>query len=335
MLNSFDNLGIQRERIQTTQSVDEVIENLKSQRPSFFICYVKPSDHDIFRLIDEHKKVIPNHLNRYFLSFSGNKSIFTFAQALEEEVDGYIVEPYTQTKVQNKIQNIVRNKNNPTAYQVVLGQIQAKLSEEDYSAAKQLCHSAMVLHPRPCMAFYLLAKIQMEEKENSEAIKTLLQGLKFNKNHYRCLLLLHDLYFSQSNFDKAYRVLKKVLETFPLSMARMFDVFRMGISMSKFDEIEGYCRKVLREEKNDLDIIRFCTSGLIVCAMQILDKKNENTGIALLKETLKYSKSDPKVLRNIFKCYLIFGLYKNADKILPIFKQDDRSGQDYSSLCLP
>lgn len=331
ILNSLDSFGVPAENIIFSSSQEESIKYIRENKPAYLACYFNPENNDIFEVIDEHKKSIPDNFERYFLAFSKNKSLFTFAQALEEEIDGYIVEPYTQLKVLQKIQNTIKSKQSPSKYKLLLNEIKNKIETGDYKSAQLACNIAMTLHPRPASVFYYLALIKIAEKDDDAAITATINGLKFNKEHFRCLLLLHDLYFKKSNFDRAYKVLKRVLERFPLSMHRMFDVFRSGISAGHFDEIEGYCKKVLREEDNDKSIIQFCTSGLIICAMNTLSKKSENKGIELLKDILKYSKSDPKILRNIYKCYITFGLFKNAELILKIFKKENKVGLDFNT----
>jgi tetratricopeptide (TPR) repeat protein len=328
--NSLDTLGIPETNISITKTHEETIKILHEIKPAYLACYFNPEDKNIFKILDEHKKIIPNPSERYCLAFSQTKAINTFAQALEEDIDDYIVEPYGQTKIVEKIQKVVKTKLNPTPYKFMLNKINNLILEGELKPAQVNCQNALVMHPRPSMVYYYLAQIKIAEKENTVATKYLIEGLKFNKEHYKCLMLLHELYYKQGNYDRAYKVLRKVLDRFPLSMNRMFDVFRLGIASGHFQEIEDYCRKILRNEENDLPVLRFCTAGLTVCSMFTLGK-NENKGIELLKETLKYSKSDPKILRNIYKCYLTFGLMKNAQNILTIFKKDHRSGLEFKS----
>jgi tetratricopeptide (TPR) repeat protein len=326
--NGLSTLGVNERSISTSTSLDETMNILQEKKPSCIACYFDPNDQEVFKILDEHKRLIPNSFERYFLAFSKTKSIFTFAQALEEEIDDYIVEPYNETKFVEKIQKLIHAKENPSEYKLLLKQAQRLIIAGDLKTASINLDMAMRLHPRPAMVFYLQAKIKIKEKENTQAIKLLINGLKFNKDHYQCLLLLHELYFKQTNFDKAYRVLKKVLENFPLSTNRMFEIFRLGITSGKLIEVQDYCKKILKEEPDNILMIKFCTAGLIVNAMSMMEK-NEKVAFEILTEALRYSKSNPKVLRNIFNCYISFGLFKDAKKILPIFKQEDHNTLEF------
>lgn len=331
VLHTLDNIGVSPSNISIAKSMEESISILRDKKPHYLACYINPKDTDVFAIIDEHKKIIPNSLERYFLAFSEGRALYTFAQALEEDIDGYIIEPFSQSKVLTKLNTSLASKVSPSSYKKGLIKVKDLIGQKDLSNARILCRSIMFLHPRPAMAYFYLAKIEEALGSPDLAIKEVINGLKLNKEHYHCLIYLHELYFQKKDFDRAYRVLKKVLETFPLSMHRMFDVFRSGISSGHFDEIQIYCLKLLKEEGHELPIIRFCCAGLIVCAMNTLGHKSENNGIALLKQTLKYSKSDPRILKNIFMSYYRFGLHKNANKILDIFKKEDYHSHHYHS----
>jgi len=327
--STLNSLGVNKENIYCASSIEEAIRFLLIQKPSYLACFIEKDDKEIFKLIDEHKKLYPNNFDRFFLAFSRNKSIYTFAQALEEEIDDYIVEPYSQKKLLEKIQKSIRNKSYPTQYKYILNEVSAKIDSKDYSGAIGMANIAMALHPRPSMVFYYLAKINMLENKTSEAIKDAIQGLRFNKEHYRCLLMLHDLYFKTKNFDNAYKVLKKVFNTFPLSMLRIYDMFKLAIFSGEFKDLDKYCTKILEEGTQNIDIVRFCTAGISVCGYNALKNENEVEGISYLEKALKHSELDPKVIRNIFKIYVQFGLYNNSESTYAKFTLENQKTLEF------
>ncbi len=328
-LNTLANLGVHEDNIFNASTIEESLKFLLTTRPSYLACFIEPNDKDIFKLIDEHKKLYPNNFDRFFLAFSHNKSIYTFAQALEEDIDDYIVEPYTQSKLLQKIQKTIKNKSFPTQYQFILNEIKAKIETKDYTGAKGLTTVACALHPRPSMVYYYNARINMLENNHDQAIKDAISGLKFNKEHYRCLMILHDLYFKTKNFDNAYKVLRKVFQTFPLSMLRIYDMFKLAIFSSEFEELEKYCTKILGEETVNMDIIRFCTAGLAICAYNSLKQDDEVIGVQHLNKALKYSQNDPKILRNIFKMFVQFGLYNNSESTYAKFSLEGQKTLEF------
>ncbi|OIQ16430.1 MAG: hypothetical protein BM556_14910 [Bacteriovorax sp. MedPE-SWde] len=328
-INTLTNLGVKEENIHSTKTIEESLTFLQKNKPSYLACFIETNDKEIFKLIDKHKSLIPNNFERFFLAFSLNKAIYTFAQALEEDIDDYIVEPYDQTKLLKKIEKTLINKTFPSQYKYILNEIKVKTESKDYAGAQAMAHVAQALHPRPSMVYYYLAKIQMSESNNQEAISLAIQGLRFNKDHYKCLLILHDLYFEEENYDKAYKVLKKVFKTFPLSMVRIYDMFRLAILSGKFVELEKYCTKILDDESNNIDIVRFCASGITVCALDTLKKGSEIEGVSLLTKALKYSQNDPKILRNIFKTFAKFELYNNSENTYAKFSVENEKTPEF------
>lgn len=327
--NTLNSLGISESQIYSAKTVDEGVTFLHTERPAYLVCFIKADDKEIFQLIDIHKKIYPRTYDRFFLAVANNKSIYTFAQALEEDIDDYIVEPYTQIKLLKKIEKTIMAKTNPSQYKYMINDVKEKVEAKDFSGAQAMANVAMALHPRPSMAFYYLSKIKMLQDDFTGAISEAIQGLRFNKDHYRCLLILHDLYFKTEDFEKAYKVLKKVFKTFPLSMVRIYDMFKLAIMSGSFKELERYCTNILDQEEDNIDIIRFCNAGITICAFNFLVKGDEVGGSSLLEKATKYSKNDPKILRNIFKAYNSFGLHGGSEDVYAKFPIETRESLEF------
>lgn len=321
---SLNSINVPTKNIYITQTEKDFITLLKEISPSYIICYTDPKDKEVFSFIDEHKKVIPDSFSRNCSIFSDSKSIFTLAQALEEEIDSYFVPPYNEKKVADKILQGIKSKRFPTEYRVILSDVNKKIIAKEYTSAKSMASLALALHPRPSMAYFYLAKSEMVQGNLDEAISLAISGLKFNKEHYKCLMILHDLYYRKGNFDSSYRVLKKIFESFPLSMIRIIDFFKLSIQSGDFDELKKYCRDILGRNDENIMIIRFCTSGLAICALSELKKDNEVLGTEILLEALKYSQNDPKILRNIYKVFINFGLQVKSEEVFAKFKNEDK-----------
>ena len=267
---SLSTIGVNLENVHIVKDEKSFLATLKRISPSYIIFYTDPKDKEVFSFIDEHKKKIPDSFARNFAIFSDSKSIFTLAQALEEEIDSYFVPPYTKEKVTNKILQGIKSKRFPTEYKVILSDVNNKILDKKYAKAKAMASLALALHPRPSMAYYYLAKIEMQQGNLDEAIALVISGLKFNKEHYKCLMILHDLYYRKGNFDSSYRVLKKIFESFPLSMVRIFDFFKLSIRSGDFNELKRYCRDILGRNDESILLVRFCTSGLAICGLNLL-----------------------------------------------------------------
>jgi tetratricopeptide (TPR) repeat protein len=322
---SLAEIGVSSDKIHIEKNEKDFVTTLKKVTPSYIICYTDPLDKEVFSFIDEHKKIIPDSFARNFAIFSDSKSIFTLAQALEEEIDSYFVPPYTKEKITSKILQGIKSKRFPSEYKVVLSDVSNKIKEQDYTKAKSMASLALSLHPRPSMAYFHLAKIEMNQGNLDEAISLTISGLKFNKEHYKCLMMLHDLYYRKGNFDSSYRVLKKIFEIFPLSMIRIFDFFKLSIRNGDFAQLKSYCRDILGRNDENILLVRFCTSGLAICALNELNSDNEVSGTEILTEALKYSQNDPKILRNLYKVFMNFGLQVKSEEVFAKFKNEDKS----------
>jgi tetratricopeptide (TPR) repeat protein len=329
VIGSLKAINIQQSNIHFSKTKNQFLTMLKEVCPSFIICYTDPKSKEVFDFIDEHKKIIPDHFSRNFIIFSESKSIFTLAQALEEEIDSYFVPPYAEDKIANRILNCIKSKRFPTEYRVLLNDVNNKIANKEFSSATLMGTLAIKLHPRPSLAYYYLAKSKMIQDNLDDAIKLSIQGLKFNKEHYKCLMILHDLYYLKGNFDSSYRVLKKIFDSFPLSMIRIFDFFKLSIQRGDFKELRSYCRDILGRNDENILLVRFCTSGLAICAINELSKQNEIEATEQLMEALKYSQNDAKILRNLYKCFINYGLQNKSEEVFSKFKDKDKESLEW------
>lgn len=324
--NVLDQFAIEKSNIFESSDLRPIEAQLRKSKPHVVSYLFDESHEKILSLIDQHKKIIPHKLERTFIVYSNSRKVNNFAQALEGEIDDYIVEPYSQDKISIKLKKVIHTKNNPSDLKVLLTDIENKIEKNDLIGAQANITAAMAIHPRPSIVYYHQARIDLKQNNIDQAIHHLITGLKFNKNHYRCLLLLHDTLVENKEFEKAYKVLKRTVENFPLSTQRILELIKNGISSEKFEEIEQYSSKILEMGTTDPGILLFSTSALLICATRAKEHGYTHS-LNLIKKALKFSNNTPKILRNIFNLTLQFEEKKMYDKIITLFK--DKKNSDY------
>jgi len=84
-----------------------------------------------------------------FIVVAGNTSQSAVARAAEEDVDAYIVKPYTQDTVRKTLMRVAMTKANPSDYVRTIETGKKKLTERSYDEAEGLFNGALKLDPSP------------------------------------------------------------------------------------------------------------------------------------------------------------------------------------------
>ena len=61
----------------------------------------------------------------------------------------------------------------------------------------------------------------------------------------------------------------------------------------------------------------------------LLNNDNEIIGTETLVEAMKYSQNDPKVLRNLYKVFINFGLQSKSEEVFSKFKNEDKNSLEW------
>lgn len=322
----FDQYRVSKNHIFFVNDPDKLNETLRVKKPNFFIYMYDDEKRNVLDSIDIHKEINPNALQRAIIVLSNSRKLNSFALSLEGDIDCFIVEPFGEEKLATKLKKVIKDKLNPSDYQLLITSIEQLIIQGHYEEAKQKCNVAGLLHPRPASSEYLHGLAYFKENNFEEAVKHLIKGLQFNKDHYRCLLLLHDTYVNMGDYDRAFEVLKKTTEKYPLGNKRSLDLLKHGISLGKFREIEKYATNILESDSGNEELYFFCSSCLVICAK---NAKDENIAHAhnLVHRAFQHHNRSTKVLRHVFKVAVDLNMPDIYNKILKAFRE--KSGPDF------
>jgi len=151
-----------------------------------------------------------------FVVVTENTSQSAVAEAAEEDVDAYILKPYSFDFFRDTFVKTILAKQSPGTYYSKIEKGKNHLEKKDFKEAIKEFGSAMALHEKPSLACYYEGQTFNEIKKPNKAEGSFRKGLKYNHIHHKCSVALFEVLMEQNRYDEAYQLVKKNLQVFSL-----------------------------------------------------------------------------------------------------------------------
>lgn len=283
-------------------------------------------------LLAAQRKVNNQSKNSLFILITGNTSQAAVARAAEEDVDGFIIKPYTLDGLRISLMKYAMEKAYPPKYFTVIEKGKAKLATNEIDEALKYFKQAMTMEAKPSLAYFYHGLAEETKKLLTNAEKDYSKGLSFNKIHYKCMVALFDLYMSQNRNKDAYEVVRKISRCFPANPDRLATVLRLAVINEEYDDIEKYYQSFCRLDYRNEILTRYVCAALIVCGKSYLQRRANSRAIDLFKKAKATGASNPFFLKEIILNLLQFNLVKEATEFLKAYPAEHQGKADYKGL---
>ena len=325
-------LGAKRPNIALTNTYEEAEAEIKRLKPKMVLCdYVLTGNRAGLDLLQEQKALYPDDSGKdcIFVLVTGNTSQSAVAQAAEEDVDTFILKPYTIESIKKSLISVTISKLYPNDYMKMVDTGKTALFAGQMDAAIESLDKAKTMDPKPTLACFYRGQVDLMREALEDASGDFKKGLSFNKIHYKCLVGLYELLMKQKKHSEAYSVIKRLAQYFPANPKRLASVLRLAIVTENYDDIEGYYQIFTLVESRTDELVRYICSALIVCGKHYLSRKIQTRALELFEKVAISCAGRPKFLRYTIETLAEFGLFKDAAKYLTRFPQDSRGQEDF------
>jgi len=325
---SLITIGADPKNITVTSNYDAGEEELKKERPQIVIC-----DYDLgkrcgLELLQEHRVHYPESKEALFLLVTSNTSQAAVARAAEEDVDAYILKPYTNENLRMMIMRTANSKINLSNYHQVLERGKSALFGGKFKDAISLFLEAMTLDARPALACFYHGQAHLMRQMLDQSHDSYQSGLTYNKIHYKCLVGLFEVLRKQNKLNDAYEVIKKISRYFPANPKRLAMVLHLAIATRHYDDIERYYQIFSELETRNDELNKYISSALVVCGKFYLGNAQARA-LELFKRASSASYGKTIVLREIIIGLIDHGMNKEAKDYLKKFLPETYTSKDF------
>ena len=155
LLKILCDLGAKRHMVHTASGLVEANGILKEKKISLVLSdymVVGGSGFDLFKLLREQQ---PENKDLCLVLVTSNISQTAVAKAAEEDVDSFIIKPYTLQSIQENLISAVSAKIQPSTYMLKIQEAKALIQSVELEKAEIILKEAMSLHKRPALALFL------------------------------------------------------------------------------------------------------------------------------------------------------------------------------------
>ncbi len=329
LVGALVQLGAKRHNILATGSLQEAAASIPTLKPKLVLCDFMIGNRSGLELLQEQRAAHADLKKCVFILVTGNTSQSAVARAAEEDVDTYILKPYTQESFKRSLLTAIAAKINPSEYLKTIEEGKDHLSKSEPEAAIQLFEKAMGMSTQPTLACFYLGQADLMKEAMDHANQKFGKGLTYSKIHYKCLLGLFEVLTQQKRYVESYEVVKKIAQYFPANPKRLASVLRLAVMTKSFEDIEGFYRVFVQLDERTDELINYMCSALAVTAKHYILTKNKRRALELFDSAIITSAGRTRFIRYAIECLTEFNLSSDADVLLKRFPPDMRDSEDF------
>ena len=329
LLKIVSDLGAKRHMIHTAGSLVEASDILDSKKITLVLSdymIAGGSGFDLFKMIREQQ---PNNKKLCLVLVTSNISQTAVAKAAEEDVDSFIIKPYTLQSIHENLISTIMAKIQPSEYVQKIDAAKKHIQAGELNEAETLLKAAMNLNPKPALALFYLGQVEYMRKFVDKAQGSYQEGLSFNTIHFKCLVGLYELFMKDNKFMEAYAIVKKISKYFPANPDRLTQIVRLAIRTENFRDMQFYYEVFTSLDERPAVLINYIGAGLFISGKYLHNNGETETAIQYFDNIAVSCSEYTKFLRAIISFLSESDKAKEAEKYLSRFPASAKNDDDY------
>ncbi len=329
LIKTLSDLGAKNHRIHSASNIEEanvIIEqkNIGLVLSEYFIGI--GSGFDLFKSL---RKLYPGKKELCLILVTANISQSAVAKAAEEDVDSFIIKPYTVQSIQESLLSTVYHKIKPSDYVKKIEEGKNLITNGQYTEAEVKLGEAIKMHPKPALALFYLGQAAYLKRYVEQATGSYGQGLSFNNIHYKCLVGLYEIFIEDQKFHEAYQIVRKISKYFPANPDRLSEIVRLAIRTENFQDMQDYYEIFISLEERVQSLVNYLGAGMFIAGKHCLLNGSYDIAFRYFDNIAVSCSSYTKFLRAVVETLVEQEMIEQAEKYLSRFEVSDRSGRDY------
>ncbi len=322
-------LGATTSKITLHGQYEEAEADMKARAPKVVICDYVLGRRSGLELLQVQRQSHPEGGDCLFILVTGNSSQSAVARAAEEDVDSFILKPYTINSLTETLVASAVSKLFPSPYRKAIEDGKVLLFSGKIHEAMEVFERAMGMNTSPALACFYYGQAEYMLRALNDAKGSYMKGLNFNKIHYKCLVGLFEIFMAEKMYKEAYEVIRRVQKYFPANPKRLASVIRLAVLNERYADIESLYSVFKDMEYRDDEIVRYMCAGLVVSAQYSFKQQNNEKALELLNHAAVSAAGQVSFLRRIIEILAEQGQVEKMQDFLNRFPADVQKGADF------
>ncbi|MCB0371033.1 MAG: response regulator [Bdellovibrionales bacterium] len=320
--------GMSNENIYSANSYKDAAKILNDLKPKIIITEYTIGKHFGLALIEKHGEIYDS-TSRISIMVTKESSDNAVAEAAEEQLDAYIVKPFSMMDLKNRVLEVVKRKMHPTPYYEKIREGKALLKIGNMPEAVSIFSEAKQLNTKPTLAHYYLGDYYLQSNEIKKALLEFEQGRKFNNLHYKCLTGEFDCQMLEKNYQKAYELVKLIRQNYPVTSARLGKFFIAAVYTESFQDLPQLYELYLNLDIRPPELVNLVSIALLTAGKHYLRQKNNALALEYFEMTTSVTAKSLVWLEKIIDELLKVNDVTSAEKFLKYSRGGDTESAKY------
>ena len=310
-------------KILFASNYNDAVKMMAEYKPKILITEYMIGKHFGLALVDKHDELFDS-LSRISIMVTKESSDNAVAEAAEEQLDAYIVKPFSAADMQKRLLEVIKRKMHPNAYIQKIREGKGLSKINNFDGAMALFAEAKNLNPKPTLACYYLGNGFLAQKNYSKAREEFHQGLMYNELHYKCLTGEFDCLMQENQYKDAYRLANVIRSNFPVTSIRLGKFFIAAVHTENFQDLPKLYDLYTNLDYRPPELINLVSVALFTSGRFYIRKKNE------LANTIKYFEMTANVcgrnidyIEKIIDELIKFKHISNSEAFLKLVRAED------------
>lgn len=265
-------MGAKRPQVHSVAHFSEAKDIIESKKPKLILSDYEVNGGSGFDLFKYYRETHPEEKKSVLILVTSNISQSAVAKAAEEDVDSFIIKPYTVASLEKSLINTVIGKLYPSEYVKAIEKGKEALFAGNYEEALGIFDEAMKMSKKPALALFYHGQTEYMMKAISEAEGDYKKGLEINNIHFKCQVGLYELFVKDEKWDEAYSVVKNIAKYFPANPERLKEVVHLAVRTKNYEDLEMYYELFTQLEERTDDVLNYVCSGMYVAGKYFMLK---------------------------------------------------------------
>ena len=329
LTKSLVDMGGKRQLIHSVAHFSEAVDIIKQNKPMLVLSDYTINGGSGFDLFKEYRAIHPDEKKSTLVLITSNISQSAVAKAAEEDVDSFIIKPYTVQSLEKSMMNAVISKLYPSPYIQKIEEGKEQLFAKNFEQAIKIFEEAIPLHSKPSLAHFYHGQAKYLIQDLDEASEDYHKGLAINNIHYKCQIGLYELFMEEQKFYRAYEVVKNIAKYFPANPDRLKEVVRLAVQTQNYQDMEDYYGIFVELDERTEDVVNYVCSGMYVLGKYALFQGDMDKGKRVFEKVAISCAGMTKFLRAMVVELVRYGINDDASKIMSRFPSGTTGSPDY------
>jgi tetratricopeptide (TPR) repeat protein len=254
--------GLTLSQILTVRKFEDAKRIIHEKKPKVVISEYEVGTDLGLSLLELQGEYYPDEMSRISIIVTRNSADSAIAEAAEEQVDAYILKPFSVDFFRDKITTVFNRKMNPSNYMEKIRAGKNHFSLNEFKESVADFGEAKKLDDKPTLACFYSGQSYQAMGDKVKALAEFKEGRKYQPLHYKCLIGEFESEMAEQKYAEAYVLVELIRTHYPITSHRLGQFFIAAVFTYHFDELPTLYQIYLKLEQRPAKLVQLTSMAL-------------------------------------------------------------------------